>query len=488
MAPSLVADTHDSRDAHAPVKERKQLLKLSNADWRFAMAFLLSLSVLGLGFFPFALVVLAMMVNRLAKNRYDLVLMLMVMVSSRGFLDRNIIHVNLVDPLLLLSVIALFFYRQSPQVKQIFRLVVGYILFLVCVALISDEELSIQMFYWRQYSCIIAFIVPMWIFANRGFDIQYFFRKAISYFLIICAMYVLDEFIFNGWMLIPADSGIRGVVDYPSTWTYIVIRPLHFQLFRKYPEAMYIICIVAYPLGRYYRIKWWQWALVLGAFFAIRTMTVIMAFLISYVLSQGKVTKVMRYVVGGAMLLWIAYLGDAAAGSPFRLAHTIDQFVELGNVRDREDLSQFGTGRMIQIIPKWEALVEQNCEWLGFGFIHPTKSTNPRYQIYNDLKIDISEAEESVAITENAWFNTILHTGIIGLLMQTLFLLAIYFKLRHERDSRFYLNTFIFCTIAGVGGYASINGVDGLLWVATALAAILLTARTTPAQKALTDN
>lgn len=465
----------------------KPLLKLSNADWRFTILFLVSLSMLGFGVYPFLLVVLAMFINRVAKNRYDLLLMLMILGSSPGFISSYVIPVNLLDPLLVLSVIAMFFYRKTPLVKPIFNLIVGYVAFLVAIALISDESLGIQVLVFRRYACVVAFVIPLWLFANRGFDIQYFFRKALAYFLVICVMYAIDGLILSGWVLIPADSGLSNFSDYPSLWNSPVLFPFTSTFPRKYPEALYVICLAAYPLGRYYRLQWWQWALIGASFFVVRTMTVVVAFAVTYIFSQGHVTKVMRYCVAAIILGWVAYMGDSAAGSPFRFASTIDQFMELGNSRDQEDFAEFGSGRMIQIIPKWEALVEQNCEWLGFGFIHPSKSTAARYQITNNLVHDIEKSDESVAIVENAQFNTIIHTGIIGLLVQTLVFVMIYIKLRRRKDSRFYLATLIFCTIAGVGEYASINSNEGGLWVATAIGAVLLVNRDNRAQKAFDE-
>lgn len=444
------------------------------STWLWALGFLLSLSLAGLSFYPALVFATIILLNRFYKNRYDFLIMVAVFATSPGFIPSDVLGFNPLDPLLALSCLGLFFYRKNLMVKKVTLCVFAYIMFLVVMSTFSDETFAIQILTLRQYASIILFILPLWLFANRDFDANALFSRIIVYLLWICLFYAIDGFVFSGWVLLPG--------TFSNHETFSTFWDIHWQPFstyfpRKYPSAMFIVILSAYPLARHYRLKWWQWAVIAIAFAATRTMTVIGAFVITYVTFQGRFKQFAKYCVMAAIGVTALYFVDTSTGGFMRIASTIDQLTAVNNAGDSDDLAEFGTGRMGQILPKYEALVDQNCLAQGFGFIHPTKTTLPRYQIYNEYYSDISLADENAAYVEVTQFNAILHTGLIGLVVQTLFYIYMYFLLKPGKLAQFYLSALLMASIMGVGGFAGLTQFDGLMFVAVALGAALLDAR-----------
>lgn len=452
----------------------KTLLKLPSHDWTLIILFCLSMSGLGLHFYPMALAVIGLLLYAFKHDRYMLLLMIMELATGQGFMTKEVTYISLFDIVLAASLFGLFFYRKNPLVKKCTLLIFGYIIFLLAMSTLSDETFAIQFQTLKGYITILAIIIPLWIFADKDFDIQLFWRKTLGFFLVICAFYVIDGLILQGWVLLP---GTYNPDETASVFYNIRWNPLGTWFPRKYPSAAFLILLVPFPLARYYKLKWWQWLIVVGAFAAMRTFSVIIAFLITLGLFQVKFTKFLKYFIVALVGITSLYFIDSATGNNLRIASSINQFLLLNDSSDEEAIAEFGTGRASQVIPKWQALVDQHCQWQGFGFLHPEKTTLRRYQIENDMYVDIAKKEENAAITEVTQFNTILNIGIIGLIVQTIFFIWLWVCIRHSAYAPYYLSTLLIASIMGAAGFTGLNHPTGLLWIATALGVILLTAR-----------
>lgn len=453
----------------------KELLKAPVSTWMWATGFLLTLSLVGLSFYPALIFTIFILINRFATDRYDFLIMVAILVTGTGYISPEIVPFDFTDPLLALSCLGLIIYRKNVMIKKVTVAVFLYILFLLIMSTFSDESFAIQVLTIRRYAAIIMFILPLWVFANRRFDIRLLMSKILVFFLIICGFYCLDGFILNGWALLPNTYSFTEVT---STFWDLRIQPFSSYFPRKYPSGMFIIVIAAYPLARYYRLRWWQWAIVILAFASTRTITVVAAFVLTYVTFQGRFLKFAKYLSLAAIGFAALYFIDGATGGFMRVQQAVDQFSTLNDSSDTDDLAEFGTSRMAQIIPKYEALVDQGCLVQGFGFLHPTKTVLPRYQITNDYYSDITRSEENVAMVEVSQFNTVLHTGILGLCVEIAFYLYLFFILKPgTTDSRFYLSSLLMTSIMGLGGYGGLNQHFTLAFVALALGAALLDAR-----------
>ena len=54
--------------------------------------------------------------------------------------------------------------------------------------------------------------------------------------------------------------------------------------------------------------------------------------------------------------------------SRLRIKSSVDQFMDLFNAVDDEDIAEFGSGRMAQALPKLDVVERENRQLIGLGF------------------------------------------------------------------------------------------------------------------------
>ena len=452
---------------HIENKER-QPLHITRSSWLWAFAFLISMSLMGLNF-PFGyLFVLIILINRYLNNRYDFLIQITLLCGRYSLIGEEDLPIKLEDVALLVSILGIFIYRKSVLLKKITLAMILYFIALILIACTSEETLMVQIRRMRNYMMIIYLFIPLLAFADKQFEIHEFFKKIFAYTLIICAFYALDGFVLNGYILIPNSFIAEG--NLPSTFYSIQWR----EFPRKYPPGLYIMALCLIPLIKYYKLSWKQWILVLLALAATRTMSVIVGLLFAYGCFQGHFKKMLKYIVVAVISVILLYHVDVALGGFLRIQSTFDQFVSLDIAQDEEDLSEFGSGRIAQIIPKYEVLYDLDREWLGFGFLHPELTKNPKFMIYNEFYVDKTNSWEVVTGIEIAPLQTIADIGYIGLIIQIMFYVSLYYFVRHLKYSIYFLSVLVLNFLFGLGGFAGFNQNDGLLLCALALGAVLL--------------
>lgn len=445
-----------------------QPLSISRRSWLWAFAFLLSMSMMGLNFPLGYIFVLIIVINRYVKDRYDFIIQITLLCGRYSLIGEEDLPVKLEDLALMVSILALFIYRKPPMLKKITIAMVLYFVALFLIASTSEEAMVVQIRRMRNYMMIIYLFVPLLAFADRKFEIHELFKKLFAYTLIICAFYALDGFVINGYVLVPNSYLPEG--NLPSTYYSIQWR----EFPRKYPPGLYIMTLCLIPLIKYYRLNWKQWALVILALAATRTMSVIIGLLFAYGCFQGHFKKMLKYAIVAVVLMVMLYNIDSALGGFLRVQSTFDQFVSLDVAQDEEDMSEFGSGRFAQIFPKYEVLYDLDREWLGFGFLHPELTKNPKFMIYNELYVDKTNSWEVVTGIEIAPLQTIADIGYIGLAIQLLFYGYLYYIVRRLKYSIWFLSVLVVNFLFGLGGFAGFNQNDGLLLCALTLAATLL--------------
>ncbi len=453
-------------------KIERQSFSLSREEWGWAFAFLISMSMTGLNF-PLGYIALpVILINRYLKDRYDFIIQLSLLFGGYAFIGQEDFPLKMEDVALLISFLGVFIYRKTPEMKKITLAMLLYTLAIVLIAKTSEEAMSVQIRRMRSYLMFFYVFIPLMAFSGRDFDIQIFFRKIIAYTLIICAFYAIDGFILNGFILIPNSFVGEGLA--PSTF----YAPFFYPFPRKYPPGLFLMALCIIPVTRYYKLSVKQWLLVVSAFAAARTLSVIGGLLISYGIFQGQLKRMIKFGVLAVIGITAIYHIDASTGSFLRVQSTIDQFIALDVAEDEEDLAEFGTGRIAQTLPKMELLYDLHREWLGFGFLHPELTTNPKFWIHNELYVDVTQAEEVATGVEIAALQTILDIGYIGLIIQTVFFLYLYYVIRRFKYSMVYVSTLVVNLIFGVGGFAGLNHPHGLILVALSLAVVILSNKT----------
>lgn len=452
----------------SPDKHTRRAFSLPMNEWGQEIVFLVCLSLMGLSFYPAYAALLFLVIRSFMRNRYDFIIQITLIGGVYGFYREEALPFKVQDVLFIVSILLMMIYRYTPVMRRITFAMLGYFAVMVIFALKSPESLSVQFKMMRNYMMIVYLFIPLVAFSGEDFDIEYFFRKIISYCLIISVFYIFDGFIYSGFFFLP---GLMNFSDeIPS-----IFNPVYdlFTFPRRYPTGLYILALAIIPAIRLYRLSPAQWLLVILAILTTRTMTFTAGLLVTFFIFQGKTVQMLKFGILGILAVVGAYYVDISLGGELRIASTVEQFTELDGAEDEEDASQFGSGRIAQFVPKYEVLCDQGRRLQGFGFLHPELTSNPDLIIENILYSAGAE-EEVVTGVEVTQLQTILDIGYIGLIVQTAFYVMIYFFIRRMRYANYYLSVLVAISLFGLGGFAGLTQTHGLLLLALTLAAVIL--------------
>lgn len=437
------------------------------AQWWQAIAFCLLMSLYGLQFLPILLVIALWLIKMWKQNRYFFLVEVMILVGHFGLANFNLLPIRISDMGMAIGVIMLIIYRKSPKVRLITIAMLGYFALMIFFATKSLESMSIQFLNMRNYMTIIGFFIPLLTFANKEFEWSKFLEALTAHALVICGFYVVDAYIIGGFMLLPATNANGIVVTYydPYYSNYTA---------RHYPPGLYLLLPLV-PAITFNKIKLSidHYILIALSLLASRTNTMLFALLICWAFFRPQIKQIIKYILALVIVVIALYHIDVQTGGYMRVAENIDQFSILELAEDDEDLAKFGTGRMAQILPKWELLERMDRVNIGFGFLHRDKTTNPHYIIKNPFYTDVTQSEEVATGVEVTQVQTILDIGLYGLIAQTLFYIGIYFIIRKYEQSKYYLSTLVGISVLGIGGFAGLNSVHGLVLLSFVLGAIL---------------
>lgn len=458
-------------EADVTTPQKPQTFRAPARDWWLVVAFGLLLALVGLRFFPALLPLAMFLLWRFRTDLYSFLIEAFIVMGNFAFKANDVLPFKSSDIALMLGVLGIFIYRKNKVISRISWAMLAYFAVLILLAMTSVESMRIQFVMMRYYIVIIAFFIPLLIFANRKFDWDRFIHTLVLHALVICGFYVVDTFIFNGFILLPGALASK----LPSTFYDPYFKPLSFITPRHYPYGLYwlVLCIMPLTMGKI-RLSWPQWVMIALTLFASRTNSLLFALIVCFIFFRPNIRQVARFALIGVVALTAGYYIDNATGRAMRLADNIDQFTSLEAAQDDEDLAEFGTGRMAQILPKWALLSEMGRFDRGFGFLHPTLTTNPIFQIRNDYYTDVTQADELATAVEVTQVQTILDCGFIGLAAQFAFYIGIYFIIRRLKYAKYYLCAFVGMSVLGIGGFAGVTQPDGLLIISIALASVLL--------------
>lgn len=462
-------------DLYTPTVKRddseKETLQLFPQELFSAFIFLITLSLLGLEF-PIAYLLLPVVLfSSFIRNRYDFLIQFTILCGSYGFFNEDTTFpFKWMDIALLLSIITIAIYRRDKTLNKLLLFTGGYFAVLFALALLSSESLMIQIRRMREYWGIIYFMFPLLIFAREDFDIKIFYRKILTYAYILGIFYIIDSFIFGGNILVPNTFTYSG---HYSTYYKFYCYPGSFP--RKYPHGIFIWALCIFPLLRIYSLQIKHIVVFILTLLACRTFSIIGGLLLTTLFFMGSAVKTLKYIGIGILLFIAGFYVDKAIGGSLRIQQLVEQFEVFKNPDDPELLIKFGTGRMAQIIPKIDHMLYTGKQYVGFGFLHDELSKGHEFMITNEFYSDVTQSEESVARVEMTQIQTLLDVGLIGLLIQTFYFLAIYFWiLRPMPYSQSYLIVLICISLFGVGGFTGVTTHYGLLLLGITTGTILL--------------
>lgn len=457
----------------------RQKLDLGWSDFKWPLMFMLSMSMMGLTFPLGYLFVPLILINRFRNDRYDFVIMLMIFLGGYGLLAPDSLGIKLEDISFFISVALLIFYRKRGIVRKTFFLLIAYCSTIFILSLFSDETLVIQIRLMRYYFLFSCFIIPIACFSNHEFDIMVFFRKLMPFILLLCIFYAVDGFILCGHILMPRTPTWEPYLSY--FYSPIIYWFPHFV--RKYPHGLILLALAIYPIAKFYKLPLWQWVVILAACASTQTFTVISGFIVGAVVCVSNGKRVILYIVGALGFLTALYfidgmlptkVKDGYDESFFRVKSSIDQFFDLAEAVDDEDVSEFASGRMAQAMPKMELVSNYNKELTGLGFLHPQLTTNTKYIIDNEYYIGVDYTLEVATGIETEVLQVYVTIGILGLLAYLIFFSATYLIIRKYKYSRYYLSVLVMVFWFGMGAYGGLTVGSGLVMVSFTFAIVVM--------------
>ncbi len=475
---------------------RKELLQLTRAEWGWALAFMLSMSMIGLKFPIGYITALLLMAARYRSNRYDFLMMFTIFMGGYGVATFTSLGIGSQNITLFVGVIGYLCLKKYPLLNKSMWLWGLYALALLYIAHFSIVSMSIQFARITRYLSIIFFIFPLLFFSGREFDINKFWRAVMPYVIIMGIFYIIDCFIFSGNVLVPCTylSNFR-----QSTFDHLIWRPFSMSPARKYPVGIYLFTLAVIPLIRLYKLRPWQWAAIIGGMISTFTFTVISGLVVGYMFLRGNVRQTLKWGLIGLVFFPLLYVADGflptrdagdigGTQSFLRIKSSVDQIISAFSVQDEEDLAKLGTSRMGQAIPKIELLYDENKQWTGFGFLDMIENTPSKYIIYNDLYFDEYsednwEVANNIEITVLEVFTTI---GWIGLAVHIAFFVGLYLLVRKKRNSIYFLSVMVLFAWFGIGGFEGLVRIMSLYLVGLTYGIVLLTNR--PGHENRVDN
>lgn len=456
---------------------KKPYINIERRHWVNALIFLLCMSMMGLKFPPAYLFVPLILIRSLRKDHYDAAIQLTIFFGGYALIGEGTLPFKTDDVMLLASLVGIAAYRKPPLVRKVLFGLLLYAAAIIILASFSEESMSVQIRLIRYYLGFVYFIVPLMLFAGRRFDIEEFMRRLFPYAIIVCAFYAIDGYVLCAHILIPksyiAGEGVSTFND-PTYYGFG-------NFPRKYPPGLFLIGLIIWPIANRYRIRWYHWLMILVALLASKTFTLILAIALCLMLFQAKAKRLLGYAITAVVLLTVGYMVDSTmpinsetGESTLRIKSSLDQIFVLDEAQDDEDLSEAGSGRIAQALPKLELLYRYDKQWTGLGFLHPELTKNTKYIIENEYYTDVERNIEVATGIEIAPLQVFLTIGYIGLIIHMIFFIWLYVVIRKLRYSKYFLSVMVFVFIVSLGGTMGWNSTTGLLLMGLIYAAVLL--------------
>lgn len=471
----ITADKHTSE-----IQTSRVYPVISRDVWITALVFMLSLSLTGLTFYPAILVSIAMLLKAYRNNAYECIVMSLLLFGGYGLMSNARLPIKMTDICLIVSIVLFFVFIKPPIVKKTIILLTVYAVLSFALALYSAERLSIQFLMWRPYMSFVFFIIPIVVFSRRPFNMMEFWNSLMPYVLLACIFYILDAYVLKGNVLMPGTAN-----QWIPTFYKPLMDPTSMVPVRKYPPGLYPMFLLIYPVARYFRLRRWQWCVVILALISSQTFSIMFAVFVTYIFFRFGLKRLFQIILIAIITGVAAYGIDSmlpmrkteSVNSYLRIKSSIDQFFILFDAADEEELAQFGSGRMAQVLPRIEMVEEEDRQWTGLGYLHPEKNTVKRYEIVNEYYTDISENEEVVAVVEVVPVQIYISGGWIGMILHCLLFLFLYLFIRKLKGNIYFLSLLFCCVITGIGGFCGLIHPDGLYLAAMAFSTIILSNR-----------
>lgn len=460
----------------------KETLGFSFREYSWPFFFMVSASLLGLQFPLAYLLILFILINRWRNNRYDFIIQLTILSGGFSILRAHeVLHFPYYIAIVFISIFLMLIYKKNKLEKKLVLWYALYVVYVLFFAYLSAFSLRKQLFSIIEWISICYFIIPIACFANKEFDFKVFLKRIYPYFFIFCLFYVLDGIILSGNFFISRDT----IIEEPAMFYNVNLHPFSFNIIRIWPQALYFSFFAMYGLARYYKFAIWQWILFGLALIVCRTFTLYISILVAWLISLPDLKKKLKFLVFGFFAFTILYFLDSepvenfeeGRTSTLRIKSSVYQFTDLLDAKDEEDLSKFGSNRMVMVFPAFESLYELKREWTGIGLIKDDNDIPGKYLTINTSMADGDKAERPINSIEIIPIYEIITVGYLGFIIHCVFFVFLWLFMRKLKYARFFETVLVSFIIMGLSGFAGLAFHISLYMIGLSMAAVILANR-----------
>lgn len=132
---------HRSRHDCDSVLAKRPFLEISQRAWIEITVFLLSMSALGLEFYPAILLILMMLLRSYICNRHEFIVQLTLFIGAYGLYDSNTLAIKQQHLIFIVVLILATIYCKPPIVKRTFFILGLFLISMVALACFSELAL-----------------------------------------------------------------------------------------------------------------------------------------------------------------------------------------------------------------------------------------------------------------------------------------------------------------------------------------------------------
>ncbi|MDE6439046.1 MAG: hypothetical protein K2L62_05275, partial [Muribaculaceae bacterium] len=204
--------------------------------------------------------------------------------------------------------------------------------------------------------------------------------------------------------------------------------------------------------------------------------------------NQGNRKQIVRGMLILAALFPLLYFVDGliparqtrdmvAPQSALRVKSSVDQIFALSTAADEDDLAEFASGRIGQVIPRFELMYEKDRELIGLGFLDPGRTTNPKFIIYDEFLDNKYDRWRVATRIEISPLQVMITVGYLGFIILTGFYALTCWFIRKLEYRNYYYSVMFLYGWYGLSDFGSYIHADCLMAISLIFSVVILANR-----------
>lgn len=436
----------------------KNNIYLKSFNYKRPLLFLLSLSIVGYGVPVLGQVfVIGLLSESFYNKKYDFLIQLVILMGGWSFfgLEQFIPGIKLYDVFIPILVTMFVCINNTKEILRIKEIIFLFLFGIFVLILSSDESVLSQLNGYRHFFGILTFTLPLLLFKNRRFSIEYLLKRLTAYSIIIAVMVIVQAFIKTPVFFHNLTGFTSGGIISSSFFARIYPPPLiiitlslFYRKFVNYTPNIKILFFVAYLVT----VTNTLWIAVL-------------TILLMHKLSLKNPTKLAKIFF---IITAFFFIDKATPEIDFRF---YSSYVRINNAIVTKQYENLGTGRMAQALPSIDYIIKNKKQLTGIGLLTKEKGGD-KYMI--EKEYDSATQEEFIGAIEITPISIWINLGFIGLGWIILFHGLLLFRLSKYKLFDWVKEIVIFFIIMGIGGFYGLQYIESYLVIGFVVGFVLL--------------